>query len=105
MSEKQFDYTLLFNNYYQIIQKDGKNCWRLAPTTIIHALRENEQLRQTMREVAELLSDEADIFSDKATEHDIMAYKELQHFDNKDAYYMCIAIKKAIKKLKGECDE
>ena len=63
----------------------------------------NERLGEqqaTINKVYELL-EEADIFSDKATEHDIKAYIELQEFDNKDAYYLACGIKKAIKLLKG----
>ena len=56
----------------------------------------------TIDKVYELLKEEADIFSDEATEHDIKAYIELQEFDNKDAYYLACAIKKAIKLLKGD---
>lgn len=62
---------------------------------------ENEQLRQTMQKVCELLEEEVDLFSDKATEHDIIAYSEMKEFDNKDAYYICTATKKAIQMLKG----
>ena len=62
---------------------------------------ENEQLKQTIKEVTELLEEEVDLFSDKATEHDINAYVELKELDNKDAYYMATATKKAIKILKG----
>ena len=65
---------------------------------------ENEQLKQTMKEVAELLSEEVDLFSDKATEHDIFAYVELQELDNKDAYYMAKATKTAIRLLKGDVE-
>lgn len=61
---------------------------------------ENEQLKQTMHEVAELLSEEVDLFSDKAIEHDINAYMELIELDNKDAFYMAKATKTAIKMLK-----
>lgn len=61
---------------------------------------ENEQLKKTIKEVVELLSEEVDVFSDKATEHDICAYIELKELDNKDAYYMTISTKKAIKMLK-----
>ena len=64
----------------------------------------NERLGEqqaTINKVYELL-EEADIFSDKATEHDIKAYIELQEFDNKDAYYLACGIKKAIKLLKGD---
>ena len=61
---------------------------------------ENEQLKSTIKEVIELLSEEVDLFTDKATEHDIKAYIELKELDNKDAFYMAIATKKAIKMLK-----
>ena len=61
---------------------------------------ENEQLRQTMQKVCKLLEEEVDLFSEKATEHDIIAYREMQEFDNKDAYYICTATKKAIQMLK-----
>ena len=61
---------------------------------------ENEQLKSTMKEVTELLEEEVDLFSDKATEHDIIAYVELTELDNKDAFYMATATKKAIKMLK-----
>lgn len=60
----------------------------------------NEQ-QATINKVYELL-EEADIFSDEATEHDIKDYIELQEFDNKDAYYLACGIKKAIKLLKGD---
>ena len=66
--------------------------------------KETEQLKQTMKEVAELLSNEVDLFSDKATEHDINAYRELNELDNKDAYYMAKATKTAIKLLKGDVE-
>ena len=61
---------------------------------------ENEQLKSVIKEVTELLSDEVDLFSDKATEHDIIAYEELKELDNKDAFYMATATKEAIKMLK-----
>ena len=66
--------------------------------------KENEQLKSTMKEVKDLLEEEVDLFSDKATEHDINAYVELREFDNKDAYYMAISTKKAIKMLKGDLE-
>lgn len=66
---------------------------------------EIQQLKMTMKGVAELLSIEADLFSDKATEHDINAYIELQEFDNKDAFYMAVSIKKSIKMLRGDIDD
>lgn len=61
---------------------------------------DNEQLKSIIKEVIELLSDEVDLFSDKATEHDLNAYRELNEFDNKDAFYMATATKKAIRMLK-----
>ena len=61
---------------------------------------ENEKLISTIKEVIELLSEEVDLFIDKATEYDINAYIKLKEFDNKDAFYMAIATKKAIKMLK-----
>ena len=61
---------------------------------------ENEQLKATIKKVTELLSDEVDLFSEKATEHDIIAYEELRELDNKDAFYMATATKEAIKILK-----
>ena len=61
---------------------------------------ENEQLISTIKEVIELLSEEVDLFIDKATEYDINACIKLKEFDNKDAFYMAIATKKAIKMLK-----
>lgn len=64
------------------------------------SLKENEQLKSTIKEVTELLTVEVDLFSDKATEHDINAYVELKELDDKDAYYMATATKKAIKMLK-----
>ena len=61
---------------------------------------ENEQLKSTIKEVIELLSEEVDLFIDKATEYDINAYIKLKELDDKDAFYMAIATKKAIKMLK-----
>ena len=63
-------------------------------------MKENEQLKSTIKEVTELLVEEVDVFSEKATEHDINAYLELKELDNKDAFYMAIATKEAIKMLK-----
>ncbi len=63
-----------------------------------------QRLKRIMKDVAELLSIEADLFSDKAIEHDINAYIELKEFDNKDAYYMAVSIKKAIKMLKSDVE-
>ena len=52
------------------------------------------------QEEPQILSEEVDVFSEKATKHDIIAYVELQELDNKDAYYMATATKKAIRMLK-----
>ena len=65
-----------------------------------HLKKENRALKQVIKEVLKLLEEEVDLFSDKATEHDINAYIELRELDNKDAYYMAISTKKAIKLLK-----
>lgn len=66
-----------------------------------HLKIENQQLKYTSIEVAELLEEEVDLFSDKAVEHDIVAYRELQDLDNKDACWMATATKKSIKMLKS----
>ena len=91
----------------EIVNKDGVELtarevvYKLneQQTTTNKLQEENEQLRKTINEVIELLLEEVDLFSDKATEHDIIAYKEMNEFDNKDAYYMCISTKKAIQML------
>ena len=62
--------------------------------------KEMEQLKQTIKGVYEILSIDVDVFSDKATEHDINAYIELRELDNKDAYYIAKGTKKAIELLK-----
>ena len=68
---------------------------------LLNALHEeNQSLKQGINEVKELLLEEVDVFSDKATEHDINAYIELKELDNKDAYYIATATKKSIKILK-----
>ena len=68
--------------------------------SMAEVVEENRALKQVIKEVLELLEEEVDLFSDKATEHDINAYIELRELDNKDAYYMAISTKKAIKLLK-----
>ena len=84
-------------------QKCGEDTMTLFEVVVeLNKLNEeNEQLKQSINEVVELLSEEVDLFSEKATEHDINAYVELKELDNKDAYYMATATKKAIKILKG----
>ena len=76
----------------------------LTHTSCEEVKKENSDLRQNIKIIKDLLS-ECDLFSDKAIEHDIIAYKEMNQFDNKDAYYMCISTKKAIKMLQRCLDE
>ena len=76
----------------------------LSHTSCEEVKKENSDLRQNITIIKDLLS-ECDLFSDKATKHDIIAYKEMRQFDNKDAYCICTAIKKAIEKLKRCNDE
>ncbi len=100
-----FDYVSdvvgLLNDYDKENEQLKKDC-----TTLIYHnqeyRKENEELKSTIKDVVELLEEEVDVFSDKATEHDICAYVELKELDNKDAYYMAISTKKAIKMLKGD---
>ena len=97
-----FDYVSdvvgLLNDYDKENEQLKKDC-----TTLIYHnqeyRKENEELKSTIKDVVELLEEEVDVFSDKATEHDINAYVELKKLDNKDSYYMAIATK-AIKMLK-----
>ena len=100
MSEKRFKKMDTIIDPFPIwdtVEEKGYNC-----TDTLDLLVDllNEQ-QATINKVYELL-EEADIFSDEATEHDIKAYIELQEFDNKDAYYLACGIKKAIKLLKGD---
>ena len=77
-----------------------KQVRRITEKRLMELEKKNEQLKQSIKEVVELLSEEVDVFSEKAIEHDIIAYRELNQLDNKDAYYMATATKKAIKILK-----
>ena len=111
MTEKRFTYTEQFNGFCDVYD-NGKvlSCMRLEYVqNTVNLLNEQEEtiqrLKMTMKGVAELLSIDADLFSDKATEHDMNAYIELKEFDNKDVYLMAVSIKKAIKMLKGDVDE
>ena len=76
----------------------------LEAEEIVDRLNEQDteisELKQTIRGVYEILSIDVDVFSDKATEHDINAYIELKELDNKDAYYIAKATKKAMELLK-----
>lgn len=58
----------------------------------------NEQLRDAIQSFLE----EADIFSAEATKHDLNAYRELNRFDNKDAYYLACAIAELKKVIHDE---
>ena len=76
----------------------------LEAEEIVDRLNEQDteisELKQTIRGVYEILSIDVDVFSDKATEHDINAYIELKELDNKDAYCIAKGTKKAIELLK-----
>ena len=76
----------------------------LEAEEIVDRLNEQDteisELKQTIRGVYEILSIDVDVFSDKATEHDINAYIELKELDNKDAYYIAKGTKKAMELLK-----
>lgn len=68
--------------------------------------KENEQLKQTIKSVYELLNGDVDVFSDDATEDDDnIIYNELLMLDNEDAYCIVLARKKAITLLKKELKE
>lgn len=97
-SDTAYDTKIKYGQYFRIIDKKDMVCLLNEQEETI------QRLKRTMKGVAELLSTEADLFSDKATEHDINAYIELKEFDNKDAYYMAVSIKKAIKMLKGDVE-
>lgn len=64
-------------------------------------LKENTLLLCKIHKVKEIVR-EADCFSDEAIEHDIIAYREMQHFDNKDAYDIAFAFKKIKEVLQNE---
>jgi glutamate formiminotransferase len=96
MSEKRFIWKCDDENCHIFDTKEEKAYFNVEVVGLL-----NEQ-QATIDKVYELLKEEADIFSDEATEHDIKAYIELQEFDNKDAYYLACSIKKAIKLLKGD---
>ena len=129
MAEKRFtkEYFDEYNNEYDFIEKDILTIFDNVSNKkyfmqflddddmnntideLINQLNEQEEtiqkFKKIMKDVAELLSIEADLFSDKATEHDMNAYIELKELDNKDAYYMAVSIKEAIKILRGDVDD
>lgn len=91
MSKKRFGETER-NCYYTSLVFDNQTQEELGTSKVVKLLNalaeENEQLRNAIQSFLK----EADIFSEKATEHDIIAYREIKHFDNKDAYYLACAI-------------
>ena len=97
------DYGLIDNDewidFHSMSENSEKNV-KLCINKMNELAEENEQLKSTIKEVIELLSEEVDLFIDKATEYDINACIKLKELDNKDAFYMAIATKKAIKMLK-----
>ena len=106
MTEKRFRLGSPFNGFVDVYDSEVV----VASVRVVYAKHlldllnslndENEQLKSTIKKVIELLSEEVDVFSEKATEHDLNAYKELQQLDNKDAYYMATTTKEAIRILK-----
>lgn len=99
---------ILEEDYYTKWKKTNLNyirvCEELAEENRAYEKlsEENEKLKSTIKDVVGLLSEEVDVFSDKALEHDLIAYRELQQLDNKDAYYLATSTKKAIEILKGD---
>ena len=101
MSEKRF----IFNGIdiednkkgieYNTFMKEG--CEKIA-NQLNELSEENEQLRNSIQSFLK----EADIFSEEATEHDIVAYREMGKFDNKDAYYLACAIAELKKVIDDE---
>lgn len=103
VTEKRYSHdgvTIIDHLKKGLIYIDGKDELLELAEYVDRLQEENKQLKSTIKEVIELLLEEVDLFTDKATEHDINAYIELKELDNKDAFYMAIATKKAIKMLK-----
>lgn len=61
-------------------------------------LKENTLLLCKIHKIKEIV-EETDYFTDEAIEHDIIAYREMQSFDNKDAYEIASAFKKIMEIL------
>ena len=61
--------------------------------------KENEQLKQSIKKIYNTLQKE-DLFSDKTTCHDTIAYKEKFTFDDKDIYAIANSINEVIRILK-----
>ena len=62
-------------------------------------IKESEELKQSIKKAYNILQ-EADLFSDKATTHDLIAFTQMLKLDNKDAYCIANSIKEALKILK-----
>lgn len=103
MTEKRYKRLVSSIDYYYCIDttNDDKG---LTEKDMLNRLNEQDkeisELKQTIKEVYGILCIDVDVFSDKATEHDIITYIELRELDNKDAYYMAKGTKKAIELLK-----
>ena len=102
MTEKRYTYLDYSKDKY--IGSFFLNGEMLKTNEVVDILMEQDseikRLKRVIKEVSELLYYEVDLFSDKATEHDTIAYRELMTMDNKDAYTIATATKKAIKQLK-----
>lgn len=105
--QKRFTITQDFEEHHRQIRDNGyiiMGCFVEPQAEVIVDLLnqlndENEQLKQVIQEAYTILK-EADLFSDKATTHDTIAYKEMFKFDNKDSYSIAKGIKEAMKILK-----
>lgn len=103
MTEKRYKRLVSSIDYYYCTDNQNEN-QGLTEKDMLNRLNEQDkeisELKQTIRDVYEILCIDVDVFSDKATEHDINAYIELRELDNKDAYYMAKGTKKALELLK-----
>lgn len=97
-------------------ENDNKSLSRVDVVELLNNLtEENKQLKRIERDSFDLFKEnmllfrkilkvkeivrEADCFSDEATKHDIIAYREMHSFDNKDAYDIACAFKKIMEIL------
>lgn len=92
-SKKEREYAVeeiidLFNNLNNKNERLSTKCRQLES--------ENEQLRNSIRDFLE----EADLFSENAIDHDIVAFREMMKFDNKDAFAIAYAISELKKVVK-----
>lgn len=111
-------YTLMFDEHTFFVwdNEDEKEMTALQVTKKLNELaEENEQLRRIevdfygllkgynlltkkIRKIKEIVK-ETDYFSDEATKHDTIAYREMHSFDNKDAHAIACAFKKIMEIL------